>query len=431
MFYRMVNYLSTGRALLAALLLLPLLAAAQQVEEIDRIVALVEDDVILQSELDQAIEMLERQARNRGERMPPRSAIEEQVLERLILTRLEVLRAEDTGIRVSDNDVDQALEQVARQNQLSLARLRQAIEGDGIDFREFRRDIREEILTSRLRQRVVNSMEEITDTEIDIMLASERFGGEEYRLSQIVVSVPESAAPAQVNEARQRADEARRRLLDGLDFETAALTFSQAPDALEGGDLGWRNLNALPPMIAEELEGAEPGFISEPIRTPGGFVILRVADVRDRGEVIVPEFQARHLMVSTSELVSEEEARQLIFELHERIEAGEDFAALAREYSDDESTANIGGLFDWFAAGAYGQQFQSLIDEMDIGDLSDPFQSPVGWHIIRLEDRREADRTVETLRSEARDMLFRQKAEEEVERFQRRLRDESFVEIRL
>lgn len=427
----MINLLSRGRGLLAVLLLLPSLVLAQQAEEIDRIVALVEDDVILQSELDQALEMLERQARNRGERMPPRNVIEEQVLERLILTRLEVLRAEDTGIRASDTDIDQALEQVASQNQLSLARLRQAIEGDGIDFREFRRDIREEILTSRLRQRVVNGMDEITDTEIDIMLASERFGGEQYRLSQIVVTVPESAAPAQVAEARERADEARRRLIDGLDFETAALTFSQAPDALDGGDLGWRNLNALPPMIAEVLEGAQPGFITEPIRTPGGFVILRVADVRDRGEVIVPEYRARHLMVSPSELVTAQEARQLIFDLYERLQAGEDFAELAREYSDDESTANIGGLFDWFPAGNYGQQFQALIDDMAIGDLSEPFQSPVGWHIIRLEDQREADRTTETLRSEARDMLFRQKAEEEVERFQRRLRDESFVEIRL
>jgi len=427
----MTNLFSTGRGLIALLLLLPSLVLAQAVDEIDRIVALVEDDVILASELDQAIGMLERQARNRGERMPPRSAIEEQVLERLILTRLEVLRAEDTGIRVSDSDVDQALEQVARQNQLTLARLRQAIEGDGVDFREFRRDIREEILTSRLRQRVVNGMDEITDTEIDIMMASDRFGGEQYRLSQIVVTVPESASPSRVAEARDRANEARRQLLDGLDFETAALTFSQAPDALDGGDLGWRNLNAVPPMIAEVLEGAEPGFISEPIRTPGGFVILRVADVRERAQVIVPEYRARHLMVSPSELVSEEEARQLIFELYERIQAGEDFAELAREYSDDESTANIGGLFDWFAAGTYGQQFQSLIDTMDIGELSRPFQSPAGWHFIRLEDQREADRTTETLRSEARDMLFRQKAEEEVERFQRRLRDESFVEIRL
>ncbi|MEE4329886.1 MAG: peptidylprolyl isomerase, partial [Wenzhouxiangella sp.] len=376
-------------------------------------------------------DMLERQARNQGQRMPPRSAIEEQVLERLILTRLEVLRAEGTGIRAADADVDQALEQVARQNQLSLAQLRQAIEGDGVDFREFRRDIREEILTSRLRQRVVNGMEEITDTEIDIMLASDRFGGEQYRLSQILISVPESAGPAELAQARDRADDARQQLLDGLDFETAALTFSQAPDALDGGDLGWRNLNAVPPMIAEVLDGAEPGFISEPIRTPGGFVILRVADVRERGEVIVPEYQARHMMVAPSELMPEEDARQLIFELHERIENGEDFAELAREYSDDETTANIGGLFDWFAAGTYGGQFQALIDSMEVGDLSEPFQSPVGWHIIRLEDQRQADRTTETLRAEARDMLYRQKAEEEVERFQRQLRDESFVEIRL
>jgi len=202
---RMSNTLFLHRLLMAALLLLPLALIAQESQPVDRIVALVEEDVILHSELDEAIDRIERQAAAAGERLPPRNLIEEQVLERLILTRLEVLRAEDTGIRVSDADVDQALQQVAQQNNLTLTQLRQRIEVDGVDFAEFRRSIREEILSSRLRQRVVGGMEEISDTEIDILLASDRLGGAEYLLSQIVIAVPESASPEDIRAAEERA----------------------------------------------------------------------------------------------------------------------------------------------------------------------------------------------------------------------------------
>jgi peptidyl-prolyl cis-trans isomerase SurA len=411
--------------------LLAFSAATAAEQEIDRIVALVEEDVVLQSELDQAIAMIELQARARGDRMPPRSAMEEQVLERLIMTRLEVLRAESTGIRASDADIDQALEQVARQNNMSMSQLRQAIEADGIDFREFRRDVREELLSSRLRQRVVNSMDDITETEVDILLASERFGGAEYLISQIVIGVSESASAAEVSDARQRAEEARRQLDDGLDFATAALSFSQAPDALDGGNVGWRNINALPPMFSQAIEATELGGYTDLIRTPSGFVILHVRDRRDSSQVIVREYRARHLMIEPTELVSPQAARSQIYRLHERLGDGEDFAALARAHSSDDSTANIGGLLNWFQSGQYGPELQTIIDSLQPGQFSEPFQTAMGWHLIKLEDVREADRTTEALRSEARDMLFRQKAEEEIERFLRQLRDESFVEIRL
>ena len=423
--------LLTVRGLLVALMLIPVLALAQEGRSLDRIVALVEEDVILMSELDQAIDMIEAQSQARGDRMPPRSVIEEQVLERLIRTRLEVLRAEATGIRASDADIDQALQQVASQNRMSLGQLRAAIEADGIDFREFRRDIREELLSNRLRQRVVSSMDPITETEVEILLASDRFGGADYLLSQIVVGVPESASAADVSQAEERAREARRQLDQGLDFATAALSFSQAPDALEGGDVGWRNLNTLPPLFADAIESTELGGYTDPMRTPGGFVILHVRDRRDNTEVIVREYRARHLMVEPSELLSPEAAERRIRDLHQRINAGEDFATLARSHSTDESSANIGGLLNWFQSGRYGPELQPVIDRLSPGELSEPFRTGMGWHILLLEDTRQADRTAETMRNEAREMLQRQKAEEEVERFLRQLRDESFVEIRL
>jgi len=421
-----------NRILPALLLLVPMLAAAQaEREPIDSIVALVEEDVILQSELDQAIEGIMRQVEGRGENLPPRNVLEQQVLERLIMQRLQVQRAEATGIRVSDADVDQALERVARQNNLTVARLRQLIEADGMAFEQFRREIRNDIMTSRLSQRVVNSMGEITETEIDILLSSERFGGREYLLSQIVITLPDSATPQQAQAAESRVQEVYRQIEDGMSFSAAAMSYSQGPDALEGGEVGWRSLSALPRSFAEAVDGLAPGDVSEPLRTPAGFVILKVQDVRERSKVMVPEYRARHLLISPSELVSEREARERIEQLRQRILDGESFEDLAREYSSDQSTANIGGLMDWFPAGAQGPQIRQAVESLEPGELSEPFRSPEGWHLVELLDERERDRTEDVMRAEARDMLMERKSQEELDQFLRELRNESFVEIRL
>ncbi len=417
---------------LAVMMLLPLAALAQtEGEPIDSIVALVEEDVILQSELDQAIDAIGQQVRARGESMPPRNVMEEQVLERLIMQRLQVQRAEQTGIRVSDSDVDNALNRVAQQNDLPLSQLRQVLEQDGIDFEEFRREIRNEIVTSRLQQRVVNSMDPISETEIDIMLASEQFSSQEYLLSQIVISVPDSAGPDAVREAQSRAQEVVQRIDDGMAFAAAAISYSQGPDALEGGDVGWRNASALPSVFADAVADLEPGEITEPLRTSAGFVILKLRDERERSEVMIEEYRARHLVISPSELVSPERAREQIQDIKQRIEQGEDFAELAREYSSEQSTANLGGLLDWFPAGGYGQPIQEAVDSLEPGEVSEPFQSQRGWHLVKLLDVRQTDRTDEVRRSEAREMLSQQKSQEELDRFMRQLRSESFVEIRL
>lgn len=425
-------YARLSAFVLALFLALPVPGLAQQLrQQLDGIVALVEEDVILQSELDAAINTIEMQVRSRGENLPPRQILEEQVLERLIMTRLEVIRAQETGIRASDANIDQALQQVARQNGISVGQLRQAIEADGYDFEEFRRQIREEILSSELRQRVAASMDEITATEVDIMLASGGIGGPEYNLSQILIQLPEGASGAEARAGEQRALEIRQEVLDGMEFSEAAISYSQAPDALEGGSVGWRQISALPPIFAEAIESLSPGDISDPIRAPGGLLLLRVNDVRERSEVIVSEYLAHHLMIEPSEILSMEEAEDRIRDLHQQIIEGEDFADLAQRYSTDETTANLGGLMNWFPAGQYGSDVQSALEALEPGEVSEPFRTGSGWHIVRLDDTREADRTEEALRAQAREMIFQQKAEDEVERFLRQLRSESFVEIRL
>lgn len=412
-------------------LLLPLLAGAQSYQKMDEIVAIVDEGVILRSELESTMDSVLRQIQQRGERQPPPQVLEEQVLERLIMNQVQVQRAEQTGIRVTDQEVDRSLADVARQNQLTLIQLRQAIEADGLDFNEFREDVRNQLLTSKLTQRIVESMDQITDTEVDMLLESEMFGSDEYNLSQIAIQLSPSATPADLREAEQRINEIRRQVVDGMDFAEAAVNFSDSPDALDGGEVGWRNLNTMPRQLADRIRDMEAGEISEPILGNGSLMLIKVNDRRPRGEIIINELQARHIMVQPSELVSSDDARRLIESLHAQIQEGAEFAALAREFSDDERTANIGGLMDWFPEGAYGQTFQAVCDSLEPGEVSQPFQTGDGWHLVMLEGKRQADRTEEALRAEARELIVQQRSDEEIDRVLRQMRDEAYVEILL
>ncbi len=416
-------------ALLA--LLVPLLANAQGYQKMDEIVAIVDEGVILRSELESSMQNVLNQIQSRGERQPPPQVLEEQVLERLIMNQVQVQRAEQTGVRVTDQEVDRSLSDVAQQNGLSLIELRRAVESDGLDFNEFRQDVRHQLLTSKLTQRIVESMDEVTDTEVDMLLDSEAFGNDEYNISQIALQLSPSASPSDIQAARERIIEIRQRILDGMDFAEAAVNFSDAPDALEGGEVGWRNLNTMPREIADQVRNLEAGEISEPILGNGSVVLVRVNERRPRGEIIVDEFRARHIMIQPSELVSPEDAQELIENLHSQLEDGAEFAALAREFSDDERTANLGGLMDWFPESAYGQTIQSVCDSLDPGEISQPFQTQEGWHLIQLEGERQSDVTEEALRAEARELIVQQRSEEEIDRVLRQMRSEAYVEILL
>lgn len=430
----MTHALTSGR--LSAVLLPALLAWAaavpgQSLQPIDSIVALVDEDVILRSELDSAVDGIVDRLRAEGGNLPPQNLIEKQVLERLIVRKLQLQRALQTGIRVSDADIDQALVRLAQQNDITVAQLREVIESDGENFAEFRRNIGEEIMTERLRQRVVSGMDPISDTEIDILLASEDFAGGEYDISHIMVALPDGATPDQIEAASRQIEQIHEQLEDGLEFASAAISFSESQDALEGGRVGWRDLNSVPREFADAIRELGPGEYSGPIRSPAGFHIIKVNDHREQRQVLADEYRANHLLIQTNELVTPRDAMELANELRERIVAGEEFAALAREYSDDTTSANIGGDMGWFFPNQYGERFQVTIEALEDGEVSEPFQTEAGWHIVQRTGYRETDVTNEAMRNMARQTIMQRKAESEIEAFLRQLREEAFVEIRL
>lgn len=431
----------TVAALFTLLLALPALSAAQTqsdsssptkpLQPLDAIVALVDDDVILRSELDLAVQGIVERIRASGESMPPQNLLERQVLERLIIRELQVQKALQTGIRVSDADIDQALVSLSKQNNITVQQMRQVIERDGENFAEFRHNVGEELLTERLHQRIVNGMAPVTDTEVEILLASEDLSGGEFNISHILVALPDGATPQQIEEIQAKANDIHRRLEEGLEFASAAISYSDSQEALEGGVVGWRDLNSIPAFFADAIRDLKPGEFSQPIRSPAGFHIVRVNDFREQRQVMVKEYHARHIMVQINELITARAAMDRITDIRQRLKNNEDFAALAKEFSDDPTSANLGGDMGWFPPETYGDRVAQTLQGLKQDEISEPFQTEAGWHIIQLLGVRESDRTEEAIREEARAKIRQQKAEAEIDRTLRQFRDEAFVEIRL
>ena len=404
---------------------------AQSNAKIDSIVAVVDDDVILRSELDIAIKGIVDRIRQQGGDLPPQSLLEKQVLERLIIRRLQLIRAFQTGIRISDSDIDESLLMLANQNQISLMQLRQVIEQDGEDFAEFRKNIGEEMMTERLRQRVVNSMDPITETEIDILLASDSFNSGEYNISHILIGLSEGATPQQIAAQESKANNVYNQLKEGLDFASAAISYSDSQEALEGGLVGWRDLNSVPVAFSDAIKNMRAGQMTTPIRSPAGFHIIKVNDYRERSQVMATEFHAQHIMVASNDLLTPRQAMEQIRDLHKQLIDGGDFAELAKKYSDDVSSANLGGDMGWFMPETYGERITQTLNALQDGELSEPFQTEAGWHIIERLGMREKDVTVESIRNAARNNLQQQKMDIELEKFLQEMRDEAYVETRL
>lgn len=405
----------------------------QQSGAIDSVVAVVNDDVITRYELDDQLRNVISQLQRQGTPLPARDVLEKQILERMIIDMLQAQYAKENGVRVNDTQLDQAITRIAQQNNFpSAVEFRAKLEADGVDYRKFREEIRSEIISTRLREREVESKLIISDSEVDNYLASKSRAGndEEFHLAHILVVVPEQASAEKIQVARDRAENAWRQLKGGADFAQVAAGSSDAKDALKGGDLGWRPSDRIPPLFLNELHNLQPGQITPVLRSTSGFHILKLVEQRSgKAPVVISQTHARHILIKTSEIVSESEARNSLMEIKQRIEGGADFAEQAKRYSQDGS-AQLGGDLDWVSPGQTVPEFEEAMNKLKPGHM-DVVHTQFGWHLIQVLERRNADVSVQQQRQQARVAIGTFKSDESYQDWLRQLRDRAFVEYRL
>jgi peptidyl-prolyl cis-trans isomerase SurA len=406
-------------------------ATAQQIQPLDHIVAVVDEDVILQSELDRALQNLYTQYAGRENQLPPRDVLERQVLDRLVLMRLQVARAEATGLNVSEQELDRALAGIAQQNNTDMDGLAAAITREGMTLADLRASVRDEIMIQRLRQSFAQGRVSVSEGEVDAALASQQGGGTQYNLAHILVAVPQGATPEQIADAQAKVERIQADIQQGkIDFAAAAVRYSDSPNALEGGDLGWRNIDEIPPSFTQVITQMQPGQVIGPIRGPSGFQLLQLVGTRqaEAGAGTITQLRARHILVAGDDDAA---ATAELETLRARIAGGADFGELAREHSDDEATAAKGGELGWFARDAFGVDFGQQVAALDDGEVSAPFKTQAGWHIVQREGERQYAAADENRRQQVRESIGQRKLEEQWERFLREMRGEAFVDIRL
>ena len=429
---------SRWRALLLAAALAPIAVTtlAQQPRKVivlDRIVAVVNNEVITRGALDERIRFVTLQLKQQGTPLPTREDLERQTLERMITGRVQLQVAKETGLRVDDAELDRAIQRIAQENKLSVQELRATLEKDGMPFPRFREDIRDEIILARLREREVDNRVVVTEGEIDNFISTQAQSkrDEEYNISHILVTVPENASPEQIQARRGRAEQALEQLKAGTDFRQVAASFSEAPDALQGGAIGWREASRLPALYLEAVKTLQPGALSTLLRSANGFHIVRVNERRgSAAPAIVRQTRARHILIRTNELVPEAEARRRLVSLKERLDNQGNFAQLARQYSEDSSNAR-GGDLGWLSPGDTVPEFERALNALKPGEISEPVQTPFGWHLIEVLEHRNEDMSRERLRLDARRALRARKSDESYQEWVRQQRDMAYIDYRL
>jgi len=402
---------------------------------LDRVVAVVNDGIVLQSQLDTQVLLITERLRGQGTELPPADAVRQQVLERLVLQEIQVQRASRLGVQVSDEMLNEALRDVATRNKIPFEQMPMALEAQGIDYAAYRDEMRREIMLTLLRQRDVFPRIYVSPRELDQAL--ERETGQagkntEYDVSHILLSLPESATSEQMARVEELARDIYRRAQGGEEFGQLALAYSQAQSALERGKLGWRRLNQLPQFIAELVGRMQTGDVSEPVRTPTGFHLVRLDETRggESGPVLVEQIHSRHILMRPNEVQDDATTRQRLSAIRDRILAGEDFGALASVTSEDPGSASRGGDLGWNAPGVFDPEFENVLSTLQQDEISEPFRSQFGWHIVQLTGRRTYDQSDELRRQRVLTALRESKVDEETELWLRRLRDEAYVEIR-
>ncbi len=411
-----------------------LLQSSYSAVELDRIIAVINDDVVMKSELDEKVRTVKGQLKEQGTTLPPSSILEKQVLDRLILTKLQIQMAENTGIRVDDESLNRTISNIAAENKLSLAQFREILESDGYSYEKFREDIRHEILTSRLRQRQVDNRITVTDREIRNFMDNQEHQGEvetEYSLAHILISTPEGTSASEREGAKKVAEKVVKDLKNGGDFAQLAATYSDSDDALDGGKLGWRKAGQVPTLFAESVADMQKGDNSDLIRSSSGFHIIKLLDVRSTEQVVVTQTNARHILIRPDELISEDDARSRLQQLLLRIKGGDDFEDLARGHSNDTVSAADGGSLGWVSPGDLVPEFEVTMNELAPGEVSSPFKTQFGIHIVQVLERREHDSTEDVKRAKAREAIRQRKLEEAHQNWLREMRDDAYVEYRL
>jgi peptidyl-prolyl cis-trans isomerase SurA len=401
---------------------------------LNRIVAVVNDDIIVLSELDEEMVSISAELQKKDTQLPPRTILEKQVLERLIVERLQLQLAENSGIRIDDTTLNSKLQELAKANGVTLTQFRDVLERDGYDYAGFREDLRKEMVINQLRQQMVGSRIKVSEQEVENLLATLGTTGQgdaEYHLAHILIAVPEAARPEQIQAAQQRASQVLANLAAGADFSRTAIAESDGQTALDGGDIGWRSLGQMPTLFVEPLKTLQPGEVSELIRSPSGFHIIKLVEQRGGERYVVNQTRVRHILLKPDALHSDEETRLRLQQLAQRIRSGEDFAALARSNSQDTLSAAKGGELGWVNPGDLVPAFEETMNRLPPGQLSQVFKSEFGWHVLEVLERREHDSTEEYKHSRARQLIRSRKGDEQLLLWLRRLRDESYVEYRL
>ncbi len=402
---------------------------------LDRVAAVVNDGVVLRSELDEQLLLIVERLQAQGVEMPPADALREQVLERLILQEIQMQRADRAGIRINDENLNQALGDVAQRNGIALAQLPAALAEQGIDYASYRENVRKEMTLQVLQQRDVIQRINVSPRELEQFLDKQKSRPSElneYNLSHILIAVPSEATPAQFQEAEAKAKDVSERARGGEDFSQLAVRYSNSQTALEGGSLGWRRGPEIPTLLADLVVGLRPGEISEPLRTPTGYHIVKLNEIRGADQqVVIQQNRARHILLKPTEIQDDATVAQRLRDVRERILAGEDFGALAKTLSEDPGSCAEGGDLGWAAPGTYVPEFEQTLANLQIDEISQPFRTQFGWHIVQLLGRREFDNTEELRRQRAFLQLRESKADEETELWLRRLRDEAFVDVKM
>lgn len=409
-------------------------AFCAEIVKLDRIVAIVDQSVITEQELESRMATVTSQLKKQGTELPPENILRKQILERLISDALQLQYAAQSGVKVDDAQLDKTIQRIAEQNQMTVPQFSEALSAEGVGMKKFRADMRNEITIARLREREVESRVNVTESEIDNYLTTQASSNEnrdEFEIAHILIRTPEEGTPEEIQKAKAKVDEALQALQQGASFAKISASFSDAPNALEGGNLGWKAAAQLPSLFLDALKNMQAGDISPVLRSPNGFHILKLSNKRGgNSPLVIEQTRARHILIKLSEVVSEKDGKQKMDGIKERLDNGENFEVLARQYSEDGSASN-GGELNWVNPGDTVPQFEKAMNELQIGQISEPVRSPFGWHIIQVLERRKQDMSKEAARLKARQEIRARKADEAYQDWIRELRDRAFVELKL